>query len=136
MPKAVFCNPAAEMDLRLWDMAERCIEDDLAREQIWMFTAVQLASRYSAGGLAPVLQQGLSDFLAAFARNLADGISRGIIRWLDNPAPVFVKLASYIQYIEAEMAQMAMPDVPDIGEPLGEQTMIRLERVKGIEPSS
>ncbi len=88
-------NVTTDMDLALWALATRL---DPASVAAAAATApAELAERYHAGALPPVLQRELAAFLAEHGHRTAAEIDLGMPRWSDDPTQVLGSLANYLR---------------------------------------
>jgi len=88
-------NVTTDMDLALWALATRL---DPASVAATAATApAELAERYRAGALPPVLQRELAAFLAEHGHRTAAEIDLGMPRWSDDPTQVLGSLANYLR---------------------------------------
>ena len=88
-------NVTTDMDLALWALATRL---DPASVAAAAATApAELAERYRAGALPPVLQRELAAFLAEHGHRTAAEIDLGMPRWSDDPTQVLGSLANYLR---------------------------------------
>lgn len=90
-------NVTTEMDLELWDLAVRLRADGAVAELLATADPAALASRYRAGALPPVLQQGMAAFLRRWGQRAVAEIDLGMPRWRDDPAHLFGVLAGYLR---------------------------------------
>jgi rifampicin phosphotransferase len=88
-------NVTTDMDLALWALATRL--DQASAAAVRSTEPAELAARYHAGGLPPVLQRGLAAFLIEHGHRTAAEIDLGMPRWSDDPSPVLVSLANYLR---------------------------------------
>jgi pyruvate,water dikinase len=108
-------NVTTEMDLELWTLAERAA-GDLASAAVLRdpdpLTAASgasdLAARFHAGTLPPVLQEDLAAFLRRYGHRAVAEIDLGMPRWSDDPAHVLGALANYLRL---DPASAEAPDV-------------------------
>ncbi|RDG36687.1 PEP/pyruvate-binding domain-containing protein [Streptomyces corynorhini] len=89
-------NVTTEMDLGLWQLADRVRRQPEAAGLLRDSTAAELLRAYRDGALPAVLQQGLGDFLDAFGHRAVAEIDIGAPRWTDDPAHLFGVLAGYL----------------------------------------
>jgi phosphohistidine swiveling domain-containing protein len=100
-------NPTTEMDLALWQVAQRLREDTALVELFRERRPEQLAQAYREGNLPPVLQQALAQFLHLYGHRGVAEIDMGLPRWSEDPAYLLGVLANYLQLTSPEAA----PDV-------------------------
>jgi phosphohistidine swiveling domain-containing protein len=88
-------NVTTEMDLALWALAARvrAASADLFRDQ----TPAELARRFRAGGLPPLLQTGLQEFLDRYGHRAVAEIDLGLPRWSEDPEHVLGVVANYLR---------------------------------------
>lgn len=90
-------NVTTEMDMALWDLAVQVHGDRAAADLLAATGADELAARYRAGELPPVLQRGMTGFLARYGRRAVAEIDLGMPRWADDPTHLFGVLAGYLR---------------------------------------
>jgi pyruvate,water dikinase len=100
-------NPTTEMDLQLWQLAQRLREDEAIRALLVEQQPAQLTQAYHAGTLPAPLQAGLSEFLALYGHRGVAEIDLGVPRWSEDPSYLLGMLANYIALDDPEAA----PDV-------------------------
>jgi phosphohistidine swiveling domain-containing protein len=100
-------NPTTEMNLELWQLAQRLRNDPAIVTLLQDQQPQQLARAYHAGTLPPTLQQELADFLRRYGHRAVAEIDMGLPRWSEDPAYLFGILASYITLNDPDTA----PDV-------------------------
>ncbi|GHO97684.1 phosphoenolpyruvate synthase [Reticulibacter mediterranei] len=100
-------NPTTEMDLQLWQLAQRLREDATIRVLFHEQEPAQLAQAYNVGSLPAPLQTGLSDFLALYGHRGVAEIDLGLPRWSEDPSYLLGMLANYIALGDSEAA----PDI-------------------------
>ncbi|MEU4538601.1 PEP/pyruvate-binding domain-containing protein [Streptosporangium sp. NPDC023825] len=91
-------NVTTEMDLALWQVAVN------AREHRDLFLATppeELAARYHAGELPDI---GMAGFLDRYGMRAAAEIDVGMLRWEEEPAPLFATIANYLRVDAPEQA--------------------------------
>jgi rifampicin phosphotransferase len=88
-------NVTTDMDLALWAVATRL--DQASATALRSASPAELAERYRARALPPVLQRELGAFLAEHGHRTAAEIDLGMPRWSDDPAPVLGSLANYLR---------------------------------------
>ena len=90
-------NVTTEMDLSLWQLAAQIRADAAATTAVRDGDVVDLAARYRAGGLPPVVQQGLDTFLSRYGHRAAAEIDIGLPRWREDPGYLLSVLANYLR---------------------------------------
>jgi len=100
-------NPTTEMDLKLWQLAQRLRSEPAIITLFQDQQPAQLAQAYQSETLPPLLQQGLADFLSLYGHRGVAEIDLGLPRWSENPTYLLGMLANYIQLNDPEAA----PDV-------------------------
>ena len=91
-------NVTTDMDLELWALATRL--DQASTAALHDATPAELAGRFHARALPPVLQRELAAFLAEHGHRTAAEIDLGMPRWSDNPTQVLGSLANYLRITE------------------------------------
>jgi pyruvate,water dikinase len=107
MRRALPHNPTTEMDLALWDLAERIRADAAAADAVRRRPAEDLGAAYAAGTLPPTLQHGLAAFLRQYGHRGVAEIDLGVPRWGDDPAPILGVLANYLRLESAAQSPAA-----------------------------
>ena len=97
-------NPTTEMDLALWALAQRCRSDAASALALRENQPPALAERYRVGALPLTLQQGLTDFLAAYGHRAVAEIDLGVPRWSDDPTPILDVLTGYLRLDDPALA--------------------------------
>ena len=87
-------NVTTDMDLELWALATRL---DQASTAALAAPPAELAERFHARALPPVLQRELAAFLAEHGHRTAAEIDLGMPRWSDDPTQVLGSLANYLR---------------------------------------
>jgi pyruvate,water dikinase len=90
-------NVTTEMDLELWRLANRIHEDVTSSELLLNTPSDQIAERFHAGALPPVVQDGLTDFLHRYGHRAVAEIDIGLPRWSEDPRHVLGVLANYLR---------------------------------------
>ena len=98
------CNPTTDMDLRLWELAQRLRPDPDSRRAFADDPPERLAERYRAGALPPVAQDGMAGFLATYGHRAVAEIDVGLPRWSEDPAYLMGVLANYLRLEDASLA--------------------------------
>ena len=88
-------NVTTEMDLELWALATRL--DQASAAALHAAPPAELAERFHARALPPVLQRELAAFLAEHGHRTAAEIDLGMPRWSDDPTHVLGSLANYLR---------------------------------------
>jgi len=88
-------NVTTDMDLELWALATRL--DQASTAALHDATPAELAGRFHARALPPVLQRELAAFLAEHGHRTAAEIDLGMPRWSDDPTQVLGSLANYLR---------------------------------------
>jgi rifampicin phosphotransferase len=97
-------NPTTDMDLRLWELAERIRQDPSAKQVLDGDPPERLTERYLAGALPPVAQDGLARFLASYGHRAVAEIDIGLPRWSEDPAHLLAVLANYLRLDDRTLA--------------------------------
>jgi pyruvate,water dikinase len=100
-------NVTTQMNLALWQLAQRVLGDASAAALVLDSSADDLAQRFSEGALPTALQAGLAAFLASYGHRSVAEIDVGVPRWADDPTYVFGVLANYLRLDDPLLA----PDV-------------------------
>lgn len=100
-------NPTTEMDLKLWQLAQRLRSESTIITLFHDKQAAQLAQAYRAESLPPLLQQGLADFLSLYGHRGVAEIDLGLPRWSEDPTYLLGMLANYLALNDPDAA----PDV-------------------------
>jgi rifampicin phosphotransferase len=87
-------NVTTEMDLQLWDLAQRVRSDPASAAAV---RDVDAARRYRSGDLPPLLQDGLAAFLERYGHRAVAEIDLGMPRWSEQPEHVLGALANYLR---------------------------------------
>jgi phosphoenolpyruvate synthase/pyruvate phosphate dikinase len=101
-------NVTTEMDSALWRLATALRANAAEAELVRSTPAVELSAMYIAGSLPPVVQQGLSEFLAKYGHRAVAEIDIGVPRWSEDPAHILGVLANYLRLDDPERAPDAM----------------------------
>ena len=88
-------NVTTDMDLELWALATRL--DQASTAALHAAPPAELAERFHARALPPVLQRELAAFLAEHGHRTAAEIDLGMPRWSDDPTQVLGSLANYLR---------------------------------------
>ena len=97
-------NPTTEMDLALWDLAQRVRSDPAATQALGSHRSEELARNYAARRLPPALQRGLAGFLAQYGHRGVAEIDLGVPHWGDDPAHILGVLANYLALTDPALA--------------------------------
>ena len=90
-------NVTTQMDLALWQ-ASRTVRGDAAATALVLDTPVDdLAQRWRAGTLPPVLRAALDGFLQRYGERAVAEIDAGMPRWSEDPRHVLGVLANYLR---------------------------------------
>jgi pyruvate,water dikinase len=90
-------NVTTQMDLALWQ-ASRTVRGDAAATALVLDTPVDdLAQRWRAGTLPPVLRAALDGFLERYGERAVAEIDAGMPRWSEDPRHVLGVLANYLR---------------------------------------
>jgi len=90
-------NVTTEMDLELWELAARIRRDADAALLVRDGEVGELVSRYHAGTLPSVVQQGLAGFLERYGHRAVAEIDVGMPRWREDPSHLLGVLANYLR---------------------------------------
>jgi pyruvate,water dikinase len=101
-------NVTTEMDLALWHAAVAVRADAAARALVLDTGAGELADRYRAGTLPPILQDTLTTFLARYGERAVAEIDLGLPRWSEDPRHLLGVLANYLRLDDDRAAPDAM----------------------------
>ena len=92
-------NPTTEMNLALWAVA-RAVPAE-ARKSFCEEQPGVLARQFGEGALPAPVRDALVAFLGTYGHRCAVELDGGLPRWIEEPAPVFSILASFLRSIEA-----------------------------------
>ncbi|HEX5813345.1 MAG TPA: PEP/pyruvate-binding domain-containing protein, partial [Pseudonocardia sp.] len=99
--RALPYNVTTEMDLQLWALAQQVRADPASAAELGAADADPdlgaLASRFHAGDLPAVLQDGLAAFLRRYGHRAVAEIDLGMPRWSEQPEHVLGVLANYLR---------------------------------------
>jgi len=101
-------NVTTEMDLELWRLALTLRSDARAADLLRTTPADELATRYLAGTLPAMFQQGLSTFLEEYGHRAVAEIDIGMPRWSEQPAHIIGVLANYLRLTDPQQAPDAL----------------------------
>ena len=101
-------NPTTEMDLILWQAAQKLRSDALAKKEFDQYTSAELATQYAAGRLSMTARQTIDSFLEKYGDRGLGEIDIGRPRWREEPTFVFDSIQSYIQITDTERAPDAV----------------------------
>ncbi len=94
-------NVTTEMDLQLWALAQQVRADPASAAELGAAdadsTSVPSPSRFHAGDLPAVLQDGLAAFLRRYGHRAVAEIDLGMPRWSEQPEHVLGVLANYLR---------------------------------------
>jgi rifampicin phosphotransferase len=97
-------NPTTEMDLALWDLAQRARSDLDARHALTDRAPDALARDYAVETLPATLQRGLADFLSSYGHRGVAEIDLGVPHWGDDPTHILGVLANYLAQSDPALA--------------------------------
>lgn len=101
-------NVTTEMDLQLWQTAERLRSEAGSAAYIQDHEAAWLAEQYLVGAMPAAAQNAVADFLNQYGmRGLAE-IDFGRPRWRENPTQVMQMLQSYLRITDPAQAPTAV----------------------------
>jgi pyruvate,water dikinase len=101
-------NVTTEMDLALWQTAQRIQADPDALQAFRDNASEDLAADYLAGSLPSLAQDAIGEFMARYGvRGLAE-IDLGRPRWRENPTPVLEAVKSYVAITDPARAPDAV----------------------------
>ena len=89
-------NVTTEMDLQLWQLAERIRDDAAAAASFLGEDAETVVSRFQAKTLPPSAQSALNGFLERYGMRGVAELDVGRVRWCDQPLPIVRSLQSYL----------------------------------------
>ena len=108
LTKGLAHNVTTEMDLKLWQVAERIREDAQSCTEFRTANPETLVRDYHQRKLPASIQQALTEFLDSYGmRGLAE-IDFGRSRWREQPLPLIRSLQSYLSITDANMAPDAV----------------------------
>jgi rifampicin phosphotransferase len=90
-------NVTTEMDLELWQLAQRIRSDASAEALFTRSTPSELAALFRARELPLVAQAGLVDFLRRYGHRAVAEIDLGMPRWSDDPTHLLGVLTNYLR---------------------------------------
>ena len=105
--RGLLYNPTTEMDIQLWELAQRLHKEPTLIALFHNEAPAQLTRAYREESLPSLLQQGLADFLMLYGHRSVAEIDMGLPRWSEDPTYLFGMLANYIELNDPETA----PDV-------------------------
>lgn len=97
-------NVTTEMDLLLWELAQRIRSDRDAAEAVQSRPPAELARQFLAGSLPTTLQGGLTEFLGRYGHRAVAEIDVGIARWAEDPTHILGVLANYLHLDDPALA--------------------------------
>jgi rifampicin phosphotransferase len=100
-------NVTTQMDLALWQLAQRVREDDAAAAVLGEPPTV-LAQHFTAGALPETLQLGLAAFLSRYGHRSVAEIDLGVPRWAEDPTYILGVLANYLRHDDPQLAPDAV----------------------------
>ncbi|MEV4415665.1 PEP/pyruvate-binding domain-containing protein [Catellatospora sp. NPDC049609] len=95
-------NVTTDMDLQLWDLAERLRADGPSARLFAESTVDELADRCQAGTMPAAARDGLAAFLARYGHRAVAEIDLGLPRWSDDPRYLLGVLANYLRMDPAD----------------------------------
>jgi len=101
-------NVTTEMDLALWEVANRIRTDPAAAELMRTAPTGELVERFHAGTLPPVAAAALAGFLARYGERAVAEIDLGLPRWSEDPAHVLGVIANYLRLDDPALAPDAL----------------------------
>ena len=101
-------NVTTQMDLALWELAQRVRDDDAAAAAVLDEPLTALAQHFSAGTLPETLQLGLAAFLSRYGHRSVAEIDVGVPRWAEDPTYVLGVLANYLRHDDPRLAADAV----------------------------
>jgi pyruvate,water dikinase len=101
-------NVTTEMDAALWQLASVIRANAADAELVRTTPAAELSALYVNGTLPPVVQHGLSGFLATYGHRAVAEIDIGVSRWSEDPAHILGVLANYLRLDDPQRAPHAM----------------------------
>ena len=101
-------NVTTEMDLALWDVANRIRTDPAAAELMRTAPTAELVGRFHAGTLPPVAAEAVAGFLARYGERAVAEIDLGLPRWSEDPAHVLGVIANYLRLDDPALAPDAL----------------------------
>lgn len=90
-------NVTTEMDLALWRAASAVRADPAAAAAVRGATADELAVRWGAGTLPPVLRRELATFLDRYGERAVAEIDLGLPRWSEDPRHILGVVTNYLR---------------------------------------
>jgi len=100
-------NVTTEMDLFLWETAQKIRADKASAERFAESDAFQLATVYEQDTLPSIAQQAVTDFMSRYGMRGLGEIDIGRPRWRDEPLHIIQTLQSYLSITDPDLA----PDV-------------------------
>ncbi len=97
-------NPTTEMDLALWNLAQRIRSDPAASRALDGRAPGDVARGYAGGHLPTILQRGLGEFLAAYGHRGVAEIDLGVPHWGDDPTHILGVLGNYLALTDPALA--------------------------------
>jgi rifampicin phosphotransferase len=101
-------NVTTEMDAALWQLATVIRANAADAELVRTRPAAELSAMYVNGTLPPVVQEGLSRFLAKYGHRAVAEIDIGVPRWSEDPTHILGALANYLRLDDPQRAPHAM----------------------------
>ncbi len=100
-------NVTTEMDLKLWEAAQKIRADSEALQAMRTQPAHDLAESFLRERLPATAQRAVGDFMSRYGMRGDAEVDIGRLRWREDPAPIFHMLQSYLQISDPAQA----PDV-------------------------
>ncbi|MBM7786603.1 PEP/pyruvate-binding domain-containing protein [Tenggerimyces flavus] len=97
-------NVTTEMDLELWQLAQRIRSEPAAATLFTRKTPVELAALFGDGALPAIAQDGLAEFLRTYGHRAVAEIDLGMPRWSDDPTHLLGVLANYLRLDDEALA--------------------------------
>jgi rifampicin phosphotransferase len=100
-------NVTIEMNLKLWDAAQRIRADSETLDAIQQQSFESLVQDYRQKKLPPIAQQALEAFLEIYGMRGMAEIDAGHAKWRDDPTPIIQTLLGYLDLKDTQLA----PDI-------------------------
>ncbi|MCP4143130.1 MAG: hypothetical protein GY755_23060 [Chloroflexi bacterium] len=101
-------NVTTEMDLYLWETAQKIRADKASAERFTGADAFQLASDYQQDTLPSIAQQSVAEFLSRYGTRGLGEIDMGRPRWREEPFHIIQTLQSYLEITDPALAPDAV----------------------------
>jgi pyruvate,water dikinase len=95
-------NVTTEMDLALWQTAQRIRMDSAAYAEITSRSTDELVIEYRLKSLPAAAQDAIHDFLNAYGMRGVGEIDIGRPRWFEDPSEVIQSIQSYLNIPDGE----------------------------------